>query len=184
MENKFDLPKMETPRLILRKISINDVKDMFEYSSNAEVTKYLSYTHKNIEEAVEYIENKEKAYKEGKCMLWGIEHKDNKKYIGAVGFTHHDSIHNVGEIAYTLSREYWKIGLGYEAVKRIIDFGFENMNLNRIQARCWEENTNSSGLMERLDMKYEGLLREQIFIKGLYRNVKIYSLLKSEIKKG
>lgn len=180
MENKFDLPRIETPRLILRKISINDSKDMFEYSSDMEVTKYLSYTHKNIKEAMEYTQNKEKAYKEGKCILWGIEYKENKKYIGAVGFTHYDSVHNVGEIAYTISKDYWKMGVGFEAVKRIIDFGFENMNLNRIEARCWKENENSSGLMERLNMKYEGLLREQIFAKELHRDVKIYSLLKRE----
>lgn len=175
-----NIPIIETDRIKLRKITMDDLDDFYEYSSNPNVARYLSYCHKTKDEAVEYINNKQKEYDAGECMIWGIEHKEDKKYIGACGFTYWDRKHGVGEIAYTLSDKYWKKGLGVEAVRKILEFGFVQMNLNRIEARCWKDNENSENLMKRLNMTFEGVIREQIFVKNDYRDVKMYSILKKE----
>jgi [ribosomal protein S5]-alanine N-acetyltransferase len=179
----LEMPIFETLRTILRKMNIDDAKEMFEYSSNREVTKYLSYDHMSIEEAEKYIQNKVEKYAQGECMIWGIEHKENRKYIGACGFTHWDTENNCAEIAYSLNQDYWGRGIMGEIVDQLFQFGFEKMNLNRIEARCWSENNKSVRIMEKNNMKFEGIIREQIYVKGKYRDVKMYSILKREYKK-
>jgi len=84
------------------------------------------------------------------------------------------------EIAYALSRKYWRKGLMTEAVKEVIKFGFEKMNLNRIYARCFPENIGSYRVMEKAEMQFEGILRKQMFIKGKFQDMKLYSILRRE----
>jgi len=179
----LEMPILETKKTILRKMNAEDAKDMFEYSSNREVTKYLSYDHTSIEDAEKYIRNKEEKYAKGECMIWGIEYKENKKYIGACGFTHWDTENNSAEIAYSLNQDYWGKGIMSEIVNNLFEFGFEKMNLNRIEARCWSNNDKSVRIMEKNNMRFEGVLRDQIFVKGKYIDVKMYSILKWEYVK-
>jgi [ribosomal protein S5]-alanine N-acetyltransferase len=176
----LEIPVIETQRTFLRKMNTDDASDMFEYSSNREVTKYLSYDHNGIEDAEKYIQNKVEQYARGECMIWGIEYKENQKYIGACGFTHWDTENSCAEIAYTLTQSYWGRGIMNEIVHELIQFGFEKMNLNRIEARCWIENNKSVRIMEKNNLKFEGILREQAYIKGEYRDLKMYSILKRE----
>jgi ribosomal-protein-alanine N-acetyltransferase len=177
-----DIPTIETQRVTLRKMNIADANDMFEYSSNRKVTQYLSYDHNYLEEAEKYIQNKVEKYEKGECMLWGIELKENKKYIGACGFTHWDTENNCAEIAYTLNQDYWGKGIISELVDVLFQFGFKKMNLNRIEARCWTDNEQSVRVMVKNNMKFEGIIREQVYIKGEHRDVKMYSILKKEYK--
>jgi ribosomal-protein-alanine N-acetyltransferase len=64
----------------------------------------------------------------------------------------------------------------------MIRFGFERMKLRRIEARCIAENTGSARVMEKAGMTYEGTLRQRAFIKSAYRDMKIYSILSSELR--
>jgi len=65
-------------------------------------------------------------------------------------------------------------------VMAVINFGFRKMNLNRIEARCQVQNVASSGVMEKVGMTFEGILRQQMLIKGEYWVLKIYSILREE----
>lgn len=175
-----DMPELETERIKLRKIQPTDAEDMFEYASDTDVTRYLSYDHKEIEETQKYIEKKQNQYALGQCMIWGAEYKENKKYIGAFGFTHWSPEDGCAEIAYTLSQKYWGKGIAKEIASKIMEFGFDKMELNRIEARCFAENEKSAKLLIKLNMKYEGTIREQLLIKGKHRDIKVYSILKRE----
>ncbi len=84
------------------------------------------------------------------------------------------------EIGYALSREYWGQGYMTECVKRLIEFGFKNMDLVRIEARCVLMNIGSSRVMEKSGMELEGTLRKHILIKGKFEDVKIYSIIKED----
>ncbi len=67
-----------------------------------------------------------------------------------------------------------------EAVRAMIRFGFEMMNLNRVEARCIAENIASARVMEKAGMTFEGILREHMFVKGKYQDLKMYSILRKE----
>jgi len=175
-----NFPTLETERLILRKLRLEDAKDLFEYASDKEVTKYVTWEpHKSIEDSINLIKFTHERYEKREGIIWGIVCKENKKVIGTCDISPVTK-HFRAEIAYALSRDYWGKGIMTEAVKEAIRFGFEKMNLNRIQAMCIPENIGSYRVMEKVGMKYEGLIREYMYIKGKFQDLKLYSILRIE----
>jgi [ribosomal protein S5]-alanine N-acetyltransferase len=85
--------------------------------------------------------------------------------IGTIDFGAIDDKHKFVEIAYVLSEEYWNQGITTEAVKKLIDFGFKELGLVRIQARCFEENIGSQKVMEKSGMFFEGILRKSMLLQ-------------------
>ncbi len=175
------LPETETERLILRKIVMADANDMYAYASLSEVTKYLLWSpHLNIEETKGYIEYLQREYRRGNNADWGIVLKSTKVFIGTIGFASIDTRGNWGEIGYVLNPAYHGRGLMTEAVRAVLRVGFAYLGLHRIQARIMEGNNASMRLVENLGFRYEGTLRDSLFVKGAYRTIKIYSMLSDD----
>jgi ribosomal-protein-alanine N-acetyltransferase len=178
-----DLPQLETERLVLRKIKKQDVNDFFEYASDPEVSRFVTWDyHKTIKDSKRFINFSLRKYREHSAAPWGIVMKGNGKLIGTAGFAYWLPEHNRAEIGYSIGRNYWNKGLMTEAVREIIRFGFERMELNRLEARCSTDNAASEKVMLKCGMKFEGVLRQQEFIKGEYRSYKMYSILRGEWK--
>lgn len=112
----------------------------------------------------------------------GIEYKDTGKLIGTIDYISWNTQHKSAEIGYVLSQDYWGKGVMTEAAKEVIAFGFEQMDLTRIQAKCFAENIGSERVMQKSGMTFEGILRKSMFIKGAHRDLKMYSILKEEYK--
>ncbi len=176
-----NLPSLETDRLILRKLTLDDANDMFEYSSEPEVTKYVPWEfHKSIEDTFTFLNMVLKKYEGKQVSDWGIVLKENNKLIGTIAF-HWWSIKDASaEIGYAMSKPYWNQGIMTEAMNELIKFGFDRMNLNRIEARAQVENITSQRVMQKAGMTYEGTMREQFFTKGGYRDFMMYSMLRKE----
>lgn len=176
-----NLPTIETERLLLRKITLNDASDMFEYASNPKVSEYTMWsTHTSIEDTKYFLKSLTKMYKRRELVDWGIVHKAEKKFIGTCGFVEWSMTHSRAEIGYALSARYWREGYMSEAVNAVIEFGFREMLLNRIVGRCEVNNIASARVMEKVGMRLEGILRQQLFVKGRYWDLKIYSILREE----
>lgn len=174
-----DLPTLETERLILRKMVLNDAEAVFAYASNSEVSRYTLWeTHRSIEDSRAFLEFATQKYENGGEPDWGIVYRGNGCLVGACGLVNWEAEHARAEVGFVLSREYWGRGLMSEAVQAILRFGFERMNLNRIEARCIAENAASARVMEKAGMVYEGTLRQREYIKGAYRDIKLYAILK------
>jgi ribosomal-protein-alanine N-acetyltransferase len=174
-------PILETKRLILRRITINDAQDIFEYASDKEIDKYVLWDyHKSIDDTNKYIEDVLKKYSDNLPSGWGIVHKQKNKLIGTCGYLIINENHKFAEIGYVLSRKYWNKGVVTEAVEEVIRHSFEILNMNRIQICSAVNNIASSRVAEKVGMKFEGILRERFIMKGRYVDVKIYSLLKKE----
>lgn len=176
-----DLSTLETERLILRKLQDTDLNDMFEYGSNDEVTKYVSWnTYQSVEDTKTFLNHILQQYAEEKAVFWGIEYKENNKLIGTIDFVALNQKHQKAEIGYILSRDYWGKGIMSEAAQAVIKFGFEQMDLIRIEARCLIENIGSEKVMQKVGMQYEGTLRKSMLLKGKHRDIKLYSILKED----
>ena len=176
-----NIPILYTKSLILKKMTLKDAEDLFEYASDPEVTKYVTWApHKSIDDSIDFLKSVLRRYENNEVSEWGIVYKENNKFIGTCGYVLWVPVHSLAEIAYALSWEYWGKGLVTEAVKEVIKHGFEKMNLNRIYARCFVENIGSQKVLEKVGMKFEGILREQMFIKGKFSDMKIYSILRKE----
>ncbi len=177
------IPKIETERLILRKITADDVNDIFEYASVPEVTTFVLWeTHKSKQDSLDFIKVALEQFENNLSIIWGIKIKSEKKLIGSIDLRDWNTIHKCGEVGYVISKKYWNKGYVSEAMKVVIKFGFKELHLNRIEAHCEEENIGSWKVMEKCGMKYEGTLREKVFIKERFRSMKMYSILKKEWK--
>jgi ribosomal-protein-alanine N-acetyltransferase len=178
-ENIFSgLPILETERTVLRKLKIEDSSDMYGYCSDDEVSEYTTwYSHKSLDDTKGFIEFVLMAYDNSEAAPWGIVDKKTNKLIGTCGFVYWDTEHSRAELGYALSREYWNKGIMSEVVNRIIDFGFKEMNLVRIEARCHPNNIGSARVMEKSGMAFEGVLRKHLFAKNEHQDVKMYAII-------
>lgn len=177
---KNEFPVLETERLVLRKIGDEDIKTLYQYWSDSEVTRYM-----NIEpfedpfQAKTMIDLLNHLFEKGEAIRWGIVEKETGCLIGTCGY---NSGYRIGasavEIGYDLGREYWGKGFMAEALKSIIDHGFNEAGMKRIEAYVMPDNIRSRNLLIKLGFKYEGKLKNHGFYKGEYQDEYIFSLTK------
>ncbi|MGD8780518.1 MAG: GNAT family protein [Ignavibacteria bacterium] len=175
------LPKIETERLILRKLEYSDKRDIFDYSKYPEVSRYLIWKkHETEMDTLEFLDFVMEKYKENQPAPWGIELKEKNKIIGTIGYHEWDKKNFKAEVGYVLHCNYWQNGIMTEALNYVIEFGFTKMYLNRIEARTDPENIPSQKLLEKVGFLKEGLLREQMLVKERFQDFFIYAILRKE----
>lgn len=187
------LPVLKTERLTLREMKVTDSSDMYEYSRQSDVTRYLLWReHPNEQFTKDYLGRVRKQYRSGEYYDWAIiyEGTDNdnerlQKYrghmIGTCGFASFNPECAGGEIGYVLNPALWGHGIIPEAAKAVMDFGFRTLGLNRIEARYIIGNERSRRVMEKLGMCYEGTHRSSMLVKGMLRDIGICAILRSDI---
>lgn len=175
------MPELETERLKMRAIKRSDVNDINEYASNPRTSEFLLWeSHKTLEYTKRFVDIVLAKYKLGEYHDWAIVLKENQKMIGTCGFTRIDEENSIAEIGYVLNPAYWGNGLATEAARKIVDFAFDFLKVNRVEARFLFGNEASLNVMKKVGMKFEGYLREYQLVKGSYRTVGISSILKRE----
>ena len=179
-----NLPTMETERLKIRLFKPEDANDLYEYCSDESVTRYLPFdTYTEKKQATDRINYCLEVYNNlDKPITWAIEYNLDGKMIGSIDFVKWSEQDRSAEVGYVINRNYWNKGIMTEALKAVIEFGFENMQLNRIEARCDERDLASAKVMEKNGLKYEGTLRQKRFEKGEFVSLKYYSILRDEYK--
>lgn len=149
---------IETERLILRQFKFTDAEDMYRnWASDDEVTKFLTWpTHKDVEVSRGVIDIWVKDYSDDKHYSWCIEIKSTGEAIGSIAVVDYKENIEAVEIGYCIGRKYWNQGITSEAFKALIQFFFEEVGANRIEARHDPRNINSGKVMLKCGMKYEG----------------------------
>ena len=176
-----NIPELHTERLTLRRMKVGDSFDMFEYAAREDVTEFLLWKpHPNIAYTREYLQFVATHYEIGDFFDWAVVLTEEDKMIGTCGFTKFDYTHNLGEIGYVINPEYRGRGIAVEAVREVMRFGFEELKLNRIEAKFMEHNAASLRVMEKAGMTFEGFHRKAMKIKGKYETVGYSSILRDE----
>ena len=182
MDTLFDFERftrIETPRLVLRELRREDAEAVFRIFSDPEVVKYSDMDmFMNLEQAELLIERQRHRFEQKERFRWGIALKDSDTIIGTGGYVAWNHIWYNAELGYDLARPYWGQGIMTEAVRAMIQFGFEHMGLHRIEAEVMPENTASVRLLRKLDFQEEGVLHERSFWKGGFHDLAIFALLK------
>lgn len=175
------MPILETQRLNLRPLSLEDAQDMYDYARDPLVARYVPWeVHRSIDDSLAFLNTVAEDRQAGRPHSWAMVSKASERVVGTAGFVRWRPEHSTAEIGYVLARPLWGQGLTSEAVKTIIDFGFTRLELNRIEAFCVEENLPSAGVMVKCGMKLEGVLRDYQRHKGALYNFKIHSILRRE----
>ncbi|WP_081735141.1 GNAT family N-acetyltransferase [Paenibacillus gorillae] len=176
-------PILETDRLLLHQLTLDDADALYRYFSLDEVTRYYdleSFTEQS--QAVALIETWNSSYELGLGIRWGITLKDTSETIGTIGYHSWEKEHFKSEIGYELSPSHWRKGYMSEAIAAILPYGFEIMGLNRIEAMIDPANDDSRRLLEKAGLTEEGLLRDYYLEKSQFVDAVIFSLLKREYR--
>ena len=175
------LPRIETDRLILRPLQMRDAKDLFAYARDPEVSRHVLWdAHKSIWETRRFLRFARNQYRRGFPGSFAIELKDGGRMIGTIGFMWVNPDYKSAEVGYSLSRDYWNRGIMTEALRATLRFGFEELKLNRIEAQHDTENPASGKVMAHCGMQFEGVMRQRIVNKGVFRDVAVYAMLKND----
>ena len=178
------MPVLETPRLILRKLTMRDAADIYRYSRSRDVARYVLWeAHHSIGDSRAYLRYMLRRYRNREPASWGIEYRETGEVIGTIGFMWIQRDNSAAEVGYSLSKDYWNRGLMTEALSAVIAHGFGPMNLNRIEAQHETGNPASGAVMRKCGMTHEGTLRQRLYNKGKYVDVELYAILKQDHKK-
>lgn len=175
-------PTLETPRLLLREITITDAPALFAIHSDAEYMRWFGSDPIPDEAAavslVETFASWRKLANPG--TRWGLQLKTGTELIGTCGlFNWHRSWKKCA-LGYELASEWQSLGLMGEALSCILDWGFAQMALNRVEAQIHPQNHPSLKLAASLGFVAEGRLREAGYWGGQHHDLLLYALLYHE----
>lgn len=170
---------LETERLILRAFSKKDADALYNYAKNPNVGPHAGWKpHANAKESKRIIAGIFLS-----SQAWAIIDKETETLIGSIGLEPDKRRPGIKskELGYSLSEKSWGKGLMTEAAKRVIQYGFEQMDLDIIAICTGPTNERSTRVIEKCGFKYEGTERYCYLIyDGSIRSSKCYSLLRSE----
>ena len=178
-----NMPTLKTERLSLRPMHVIDAEDMFDYAKREQVTEYLLWKeHPSVSYTKDYLKYIHSRYALGDFYDWAVIDRESRRMIGTCGFTKIDTANNSAEIGYVLNPDFWGRGFATEAAMCVLEFGFRELGLRRIEARFMKGNDASLAVMKKLGMTLDGYLRDNIYVKGYYRTVGVCSVLATEYK--
>lgn len=152
---------IETERLFLRPAVREDAEAIFRnWTSDPEVTKYLTWpTHENLEITQWVVGSWLQGYEKNNFYQWLIEPKDLGQPIGTISVVDHNDRIEKCEIGYCIGKAWWHQGFVSESLNAVIRFLFNEVGMNRIEAKHDTNNPNSGHVMKKCGMKFEGISR-------------------------
>lgn len=175
------LPVIETDRLILRPFIMRDCQDVYLYSSDTEVARYVLWdAHRSLSDTRNYLRYMLRLYRDGQPCSWAIVLKETGKVIGSIGFMWLDQVNDSAEVGYSISRTWWNHGLTTEALECVLHEGFTALRLNRIEAQHDVRNPASGRVMQKCGMCQEGILHSRMKNKKEFIDVALYAILQKD----
>ncbi len=176
--NFAPFPIIKTERLLLRQIDNDDVNEIFVLRSDERVMRYIDKAPaQSLDEAYEFIKKITELEKNTDAITWGIALKNEHKLIGTICLWNIQKEHYRTEVGYNLHPDYWAKGIMQEAIRAVIDYGFNSMKLHSIEANVNPGNAASIRLLERNKFKQEAYFKENFYFNGKFLDSAIYSLL-------
>jgi len=168
---------------VLRELRTEDAPDILVFRGDPEVQRYNGPVLQRIEDVRVLINEIHEAYAAGLGVAWAVTLRRDNAVLGLFGFHDWSKYHRRAEIGYDLARACWGQGIGTEAVRAIVRFGFERMDLNRIYANTIADNHPSVRLLEKVGFVREGTRRKHSWEEdGTFHDSAMYGLLREEWK--
>lgn len=174
---------LETDRLVLRRTVKSDIDEFFFIQLNPNIRRYLGTNRlgDDLEKNRKYF-NEEK-YNELNYYRWTIVRKEDNKILGCIYLNIHDEKARTAGIDYWIREDAWGNGYTTEASRKILNFAFDTLNINRIESCGGKDNPGTYKVMEKIGLKYEGERKEGIFYYyGGLEDLVLYGITKEEYK--
>jgi aminoglycoside 6'-N-acetyltransferase len=177
---------LETKRLILRPFQESDLESFAAYRSDPDVARFQSWaTPYSMEQAAAFIQELQQS-RPGTPGDWdqvALELKATGQMIGDCAFYVLAEEPRQAEIGFTLAQSFQGYGYAREAVIRLLDYLFGELNLHRVRANCDVDNLGSIKLLESLGMRREGHFVQSLWFKGRWSSEYWYAILQAEWRK-
>lgn len=176
---------IETERIILRPITLEDARDMYEYAHDHEVCRYVTWdAHQSVEQTQAIIRDffLPKESNEAWIPTFAVVLKDTHKMIGTCDTVAPITIDGNVEIGYSLNRTYWNHGYATESCKALCAYLFNEEGVRRIKIRHHVDNIGSRRVIEKCGFIKEGVERQLVKFEDGYADIAIYSMFKEELK--
>ena len=174
-------PVFETERLVLRDIRLSDAGDVFAFAGDPVVQQWDGGPVADIATVAEWIEKDHAAAADRRMFVWGITLKSSDTVIGRVSLSNWEKHNAHIEVGYDLAKDYWRRGIGSEAVWAVVRYAFDGLHVHRVHAFPTMDNVASIRLLEKLGFVHEGTNREILLMDdGLYHSAGQYSMLEQE----
>lgn len=178
-----EFPQLETQNLILTAAIGADASALFQVFADEAVIKYHDLEPPTqLEQIQGLISRWTERFSNNQGICWGIAKKTDNILIGSCRYRYRSPF--LVELGYELAKAHWRQGIMTEALKAVIQFGFETEELNRIEAMVMMDNIASVEMLKKLGFLEEGILREYGYWKGQFHALRLLSLLKREYRQS
>jgi len=175
-------PTLQTERLLLRPFTLVDAAEVQRMAGDYDVASVTGNIPHPYEDgmAEAWINTQQPNYEAGTQATFAITSRSEGILIGAIGLIVNLQ-HQRAEMGYWVGKEHWNKGYCTEAASVVVRFGFEQLNLRRIEATHLARNPASGRVMQKIGMRQEGYFRQHIFKWGVFEDLVIYGLLPSDL---
>jgi RimJ/RimL family protein N-acetyltransferase len=174
-------PTLHTARLRLRPFRQTDADAIFALHSNPIVLRYWdSPAWSDPAKAARFLAISEQMEQEGSGARLAIERADDASFIGSCNLFHWNPTYRSAKLGYVLDTPAWGQGFATEAAHALLQWSFNSLDLNRVQAETDTRNTASNRVLEKLGFIHEGTLRQDCIVDGEISDSRVYGLLRRD----
>jgi ribosomal-protein-alanine N-acetyltransferase len=183
---KFSPGSLHSPggRINIRALSLTDINSVHELHSLPETDEFNTL---GIPESIRTTETivrnwiaRMQETEPGNIFVFAIELNADHKFIGLIGLNPGKPNYRTAEVWFKIHRDFWRKGYMTEALTAVLDFGFNGLNLHRIEAGCAVENIASIKTLEKVGMSREGRKRKKLPIRGEWKDNYFYAMLEED----
>lgn len=174
----MNFPVLFSSRLCLREHFLTDSEDYLQLFSNMEAIRYYGREPiKLYNEAEREIKCMRKDFLDSRVVKWAVADRMNDQYLGCVGIKDFKNVHGRGTLSCIIHPDYWGSGYAHEALDAVINYGFIEMGLHRVQAFVDPRNVRAMALFDNLGFTLEAILKEYEFEHDEYISIAIFGLI-------
>ncbi len=172
-------PEIKTERLLLRRLKKDDTEQIYKLRSDENVMKFIGKKPiVSMDEAWEFFNLVDNSLQSNSGITWAVTLVEApEKLIGTIGLWRLIKENFRAEVGYMFLPDYWQKGLAKESLLKIIEYGFNEMNLHSIEAHISPRNSSSASLLEKTGFTREAYFKEDYFFNGAFEDTAVYSLL-------
>ncbi|MDQ0172032.1 GNAT family N-acetyltransferase [Paenibacillus tundrae] len=182
------LPVLWTERLVLRSLRQSDFGTLSELFSDPQIIRYVNRGNQPTPVRARRLLNQIRSSSAKlESLHYGICWKGREPLIGIISFQHWNEQQGTAQIGYIVSRSCWGLGIATEALRRMIEFGFTELDLSKVEARCYEANVSSERVLHKSGMSYERTLpsfgsveNDATSESDTLMDVKVYSMYREQ----
>ncbi|MCE2473200.1 MAG: GNAT family N-acetyltransferase [Anaerolineae bacterium] len=176
----MDHVKLENETVLMRPLEARDSSAIQDLAAAPEIAANTFVPHPYPPEAAsEFIQKGQESWRSGEAYVFGIIDKSSQRFAGCMGI-HPAPEHNRAEVGYWIGLPFWGRGLATAALRLLLQFGFETLKLNRVEAGHFDYNPASGRVMQKAGMRREGLRRQYVLHHEEYKDLVWYAIVRED----